>query len=214
VEIEFAATLGTPEEPAEMAFLQLRPAAAGQHGDDLDLSWFPRERVFCESPSVLGHGRWEDLTDWVVVDRERFERTRSGEVAAAVAHFNALLVAQNRRYGLIGVGRWGSSQPWLGIPVKWEDISGARVIVEAGFKDMRVTPSQGTHFYQSLVSLGVGYFTVNADAGEGFVDWEWLGSAPEVAAHGAVRLVRLPRPAVALLNGRRRRGVILKPEGM
>ena len=214
VEIEFAATLGTGGEPSEMAFLQLRPVAASQRDDDMDLSRFPRERIFCESPSVLGHGRWEDLTDWVVVDRDLFERSQSTEVAAAVAHFNALLAAEGRTYGLVGVGRWGSSQPWLGIPVKWEDISGARVIVEAGLKDLRVTPSQGTHFYQSLVSLGVGYFTVNADAGEGFVDWEWLGSAPEAAASGAVRLVRLPRPAVALLNGRQRRGLILKPEGM
>ena len=214
VEIEFAATLGKGGEPAETAFLQLRPVAASQREDDMDLSRFPRERVFCESPLVLGHGRWEDLTDWVVVDRERFERSQSAEVAAAVAHFNGLLAAQGRTYGLVGVGRWGSSEPWLGIPVKWEDISGARVIVEAGLKDLRVTPSQGTHFYQSLVSLGVGYFTVNADAGEGFVDWDWLASAPEVEARGAVRLVRLPGPAVALLNGRRRRGVILKPEGM
>jgi hypothetical protein len=98
--------------------------------------------------------------------------------------------------------------------VKWEDVSGARVIVEAGFRDFKVTPSQGTHFYQSLVSLGVGYFTVNADAGEGFVDWEWLAAAPRVAEEGPVRLLRLPAPAVAVLNGRQRRGLLLKPEGM
>jgi hypothetical protein len=213
VEIEFAATLPRGGRAAEMAFLQLRPVALSQRGDDVDLSRIPRERIFCESPSILGHGRWEGLTDWVVVDRNRYERSQSAEVAAAVAHFNARLVAEGRTYGLVGVGRWGSSQPWLGIPVKWEDISGARIIVEAGFRDFRVAPSQGSHFYQSLVSLGVGYFTVNADAGEGWVDWEWLSGLSEVAAEGAVRLVRLPTPAAAVLNGRQRRGLLLKPDG-
>ena len=214
VEIEFAATMGGRGEPAEMGFLQLRPVAPTREEADVGLSGIKADRIFCDSPSILGHGRWENLTDWIVVDRNRYERSQSGEVAAAVAHFNARLDREGRTYGLIGVGRWGSSQPWLGIPVRWEDISGARVIVEAGFKDFRVTPSQGTHFYQNLVSLGVGYFTVNADTGEGFVDWDWLAAAPEVAAQGAVRLVRLPAPATAILNGRERRGVILKPEGV
>jgi hypothetical protein len=208
VEIEFAATLKAGGEPAEMAFLQLRPVAMSDRKDDVDLSRFPRERIFCESPSILGHGRWDGLTDWVVVDQSSYERSQSTEVAAAVAHFNSRLTAEGRTYGLVGVGRWGSSQPWLGIPEKWEDISGARVIVEAGFRDFRVTPSQGTHFYQSLVSLGVAYFTVNADAGEGFVDWDWLAAAPQVAVEGPVRLVRLPEPAIAVLNGRQRRGLL------
>lgn len=214
VEIEFAATMGNRTEPAEMGFLQLRPVAPSKEDADVDLTGIRADRVFCDSPSVLGHGRWDHLTDWIVVDRSLFERSQSGEVAAAVTDFNNRLTSEGRTYGLIGVGRWGSSQPWLGIPVKWEDISGARIIVEAGFKDFRVTPSQGTHFYQNLVSLGVGYFTVNASAGEGFVDWDWLAAAPEVASQGAVRLVRLPSPAVAVLNGRERRGVLLKPKGM
>jgi hypothetical protein len=134
-------------------------------------------------------------------------------VATAVADFNGRLAADGRTYGLIGVGRWGSTQPWLGIPVKWEDISGARVIVEAGFRDFRVEPSQGTHFYQNLVSLGIGYFTVNANTNEGFVDWDWLAGIEAVASQGAVRMLRFPAPAVAILNGRERRGVILRPEG-
>lgn len=213
VEIEFAATMGSRGQPAEMGFLQLRPVAPSREEGDVELSGVRAEQILCESPSILGHGRWDDLTHWIVVDRNRYERSQSGEVASAVAHLNARLVRDGRTYGLIGVGRWGSSQPWLGIPVKWEDISGARVIVEAGFKDFRVTPSQGTHFYQNLVSLGIGYFTVNADAGEGFVDWDWLADAPALDAQGAVRLLRLDAPAVTILNGRERRGVILKPEG-
>ncbi len=214
VEIEFAATLPASNdgEPAEMAFLQLRPLAPSREDQDGDVESIDRSLVVCESPATLGHGRVDDLVDWVVVDRNRYERSQSTEVAAAVAHFNSVLRAEGRLYGLIGVGRWGSTQPWLGIPVKWEDISGARVIVEAGFRDFRVTPSQGTHFYQNLAALGVGYFTVNQDAGEGFVDWEWLASAPEVASRGAVRHLRFPKPVIAVMNGGERRGVLLRPE--
>jgi hypothetical protein len=213
VEIEFAATLGGRGELSEMAFLQLRPVAPSREDADVDLASIPRARIFCESPSTLGHGKVDRLTDWIIVDRNRYERSQSAEVAAAVAHFNGILAAEGRTYGLIGVGRWGSTQPWLGIPVKWEDISGARVIVEAGFRDFRVTPSQGTHFYQSLASLGVGYFTVNAHAGEGFVDWDWLDGIPAVDAQGPVRLLRFASPAVALMDGSERHGVLLKPEG-
>jgi hypothetical protein len=212
VEIEFAATLNSSrDQPAEMGFLQLRPLAPSREEVDVDLSRVEPGRVLCESPSTLGHGRVDDLTDWVVVDRDLYERSQSTEVAAAVAHFNGVLRKEGRGYGLIGVGRWGSTQPWLGIPVKWEDISGARVIVEAGFRDFRVTPSQGTHFYQNLASLGVGYFTVNASAGEGHVDWQWLAEVPEIASRGVVRLLRFSSPVVAVMNGPERRGVLLKP---
>ena len=212
VEIEFAARF-TPDrdELAEMAFLQLRPLALAREGVDAVVSEVERARVFCESPSTSGHGRIANLRDWVVVDRSRFERSQSAECADAVSRLNARLQSEDRPYGLIGVGRWGSTHPWLGIPVGWEDISGARVIVEAGFRDFRVTPSQGTHFYQNLASLGVGYFTVNESAGEGFVDWGWLDSIEEIAAEGTVRLLRFDDPVVAILNGRERRGVLLKP---
>ncbi|MFQ5538043.1 MAG: PEP/pyruvate-binding domain-containing protein [Gemmatimonadota bacterium] len=214
VEIEFAVTLcDEPEKPAEVAFLQLRPVAPAREEGDVDLDDIPRERIFCESPSTMGHGRVEDLTDWIVVDRNDYDRARSAEVAREVARLNARLKEEKRHYGLIGVGRWGSTHPWLGIPVRWEDISEARLIVEAGFRDFRVTPSQGTHFYQNIVSLGIGYFTVNTSAGEGFVDWDWLARQPEVEAEGSVRWLRFPNPVVAIMNGAERRGVLLKPEG-
>lgn len=213
VEIEFAATLpATREGVAEFGFLQLRPLALTREEADVELTGIGKERIFCESPSVLGHGREDGLFDWVVVDRSRFDRAHSRDCATAVAKMNAQLRDTGRPYGLIGVGRWGSTHPWLGIPVKWEDISGARVIVEAGFRDFRVAPSQGTHFYQNLASLNVGYFTVNAAGGEGFVDWDWLAHQPEVESLGCVRRIRFRKPAVAIMNGRERRGVILKPE--
>jgi hypothetical protein len=185
--------------------------APAREDADVELTGIDAAQVFCESPSVLGNGRIDTLHDWIVVDRSDFERAQSAESAEDVARFNTQLNAEGRPYGLIGVGRWGSTQPWLGIPVKWEDISGARVIVEAGFRDARVTPSQGTHFYQNLSSFNVGYFSVNANIGEGSVDWAWLRDQPEVASRGCVRHLRFSAPAVAIMNGHERRGVLLKP---
>src|SRR6185503_17497937 len=140
-----------------------------------------------------------------------YERARSREVAHEIARYNAELSAARRPYLLIGVGRWGSADPWLGIPVTWEQIAGARVIVEAGFRDFRVTPSQGSHFFQNLTSFGVGYFTVNADVGEGFVRWDWLAKAPEASRRFGARHLRFDPPLVVRMNGARQQGVIYKP---
>src|SRR6185295_12090123 len=114
-------------------------------------------RVLCRSAQVLGHGLIDDVRDVLVVDVNRFERAKSGETARELGQLNAELMGAGVSYVLIGVGRWGSSDPWLGIPVSWDQISGARAIVESGFKDMRVQPSQGTHFFQNLSSFNVGY---------------------------------------------------------
>ena len=114
-------------------------------------------------------------------------------------------------YLLIGVGRWGSADPWLGIPVSWDQVSGARVIVESGFRDFRVAPSQGSHFFQNLVSFQVGYFTANPELGDGTVDWEWLEAQPASVVRGHVRLLEFDRPLVVRMNGRRSEGIIMKP---
>jgi len=132
-------------------------------------------------------------------------------VAIEITRLNSDLVGRGIRYALIGLGRWGSADPWLGIPVTWDQISGARVIVEAGFEDMHVSPSQGSHFFQNLTSFRVGYFTVNPQAGEGFIDWEWLDSQFEGAEAGLVRHMRFADPLVVKINGRKQQGVILKP---
>ena len=128
-----------------------------------------------------------------------------------VARLNARLKQQGISYLLIGVGRWGSADPFLGIPVSWDQISAARVIVESGFRDFKVTPSQGTHFFQNLTSLNIGYFTVNPDEDEGFVDWDWLTSQPAVEELGCVRHLRFKDPLVVKMNGKKNEGIILKP---
>jgi hypothetical protein len=128
-----------------------------------------------------------------------------------VARFDAILRKEGRPYLLIGVGRWGSADPHLGIGVSWNQITGTRVIVESGFRDMRVEPSQGTHFFQNLSSSNVGYFTVNPDAQDGLLDWEWLAEQPAVEEAGPVRLLRFASPVVVRMDGRSGRGVISKP---
>jgi len=212
VEIEFAVRLPQrPGEAADFGFLQIRPLVLSREGEELRMDEIDTARLLCHSSKVLGNGRVTDMCDAVVVDFHRFERARSAEVARGVAHFNAKLCEEGRPYLLVGVGRWGSTEPWLGIPVAWDEISGARVIVEAGFRDFRVTPSQGSHFFQNLAAFQVGYFTVNPDAGEGFVDWEWLSSTPALEEDGCVRHVRFNHPITVVMNGKTSQGMIFKP---
>ena len=212
VEIEFAVQLPASRgEEAEFGFLQIRPMALSREIEALDVGPVAQERVLCSSSCVLGHGRIDTLRDIVVLDAERAGAERSRQSAWEVARFNAQLAAEQRPYLLVGAGRWGSADPWLGIPVTWDQISGARVIVEAGYADFRVTPSQGSHFFQNLVSFSVGYFTVNPEAGEGSLDWDWLRAQP-VACHGeGVWHISLERPLSVQMQGTRGEGLILKP---
>ena len=212
VEIEFAVRLPRgPGEEAEFGFLQMRPLVMSREGGELRMGQVPMDALICQSSKVLGHGRIADLQDVIVVDFHRFERARSHDVAQSVAQFNAQLVSAGRPYLLIGVGRWGSNEPWLGIPVAWDQISGARVIVESGFKDFRVTPSQGSHFFQNLTAFRIGYFTVNPDAGEGFVDWDWLTAQAGAEDQGCVRLLHFDQAITVLMDGKTGRGMIFKP---
>ncbi len=212
VEIEFAARLSGPlGEPKEFAFLQIRPLALSRETEELVIGETAPGQLLCQSTQVLGHGQSDTLYDVVAVDLRRFQRSRSREAAQEVARFNALLADEGRSYVLVGVGRWGSTDPWLGIPVTWDQISHARAIVEAGFSDLRVTPSQGSHFFQNLAEFQVGYFTVNPELGEGFVDWDWLAEQPALAEGALVRHLRFTEPFVVKMNGRRNEGVIYKP---
>jgi len=212
VEIEFAVRLAhSPSEVAEFGFLQMRPLVLSRETAELKLDEVDPTQVLCRSSNVLGNGKISDIQDVVVVDFHRFERARSFEVAEAVSYFNSKLNQENRPYLLIGVGRWGSNDPWLGIPVEWDQVSGARVIVEAGFRDFRVTPSQGSHFFQNLTAFQVGYFTVNPDAGEGSMDWEWLAEQSPVEERDCVRQLRFETPLEVVMSGRENAGVVRKP---
>lgn len=212
-EMEFAVRLAQgPDESHEFGFLQLRPLVLSRESEEPDIGDVDPATIVCRSPSVLGDGIIDSLRHVVVVDFHKFDRSQTLDAARAIARLNATLVKRGVPYLLIGVGRWGSADPWLGIPVRWDEISGARVIVEAGFRDFRVAPSQGSHFFQNLVSFQVGYFTTNPELGDGFVDWAWLSAQPAISEEAHVRLLEFERPLVVRMNGRRSEGIILKPQ--
>jgi CheY-like chemotaxis protein len=213
VEIEFAVNLSVPPgRPREFSLLQMRPMVLNRELEVLNLDDHRREDLVCRSARVLGNGILRDLFDIVVVDRERYDRGRSREVADEIARHNARLASEGRKYVLVGVGRWGSMDPWLGIPVTWDMISGARAIVEAGFKDFTVMPSQGSHFFQNLNSFLVGYYTVQSGDADSFIDWDWLLSRPAANAMAYTRHLRFDAPVVVMMSGHRNQGIILKPE--
>jgi len=213
VEIEFAVNLSVPAGTRKkLELLQMRPLVLSREMDELNIDDFPAEKLLCQSSQVLGHGAIRDLCDIVVVDVETFDRLHSHDAVREVARINERLVDEGRDYLLIGPGRWGSLDPLLGIPVKWDQICGAKAIVEAGFRDLSTDPSQGSHFFQNLTAFHVGYFSVNPRVRDSFVDWEWLARQESVERGKLVRHIRLASGVVVMMNGRARRGVILKPE--
>ncbi len=213
VEIEFAVRLDVSAgEPQEFNILQMRPLVVSRETEELKIEDVETSRLICRSTQVLGHGVIKDIYDIVAVDVERFDRSKSYAVAREVTQMNERMLADRRPYLLIGMGRWGSLDPWLGIPVKWDQISGAKAIIETSFKDLAVDPSQGSHFFQNITSFMIGYFTVNPALSESFVDWEWLRSQHPCERSDFVVHIRLERPIVIKMNGHSNRGVILKPE--
>lgn len=212
VEIEFAVNMTGPKgAPREFYLLQMRPMVIDQELERLSIIETPREDLICESSRVMGTGAIGDIHDVVVVDRDRFKRSESVRVAREVSAINLELLERRTPYVLIGVGRWGSADPWLGIPVRWEDISGARVIVEGAMKDIAVTPSQGTHFFQNITATRTGYITVGTGGRGGFIDWEWLAQQPAVRTESGVRHLRFDRAISVVMDGHRNRAIIVKP---
>jgi hypothetical protein len=212
IEIEFAVKMSVPrDEPKVFGLLQMRPLVLKREIEELKIEVKDKKSLLCESPWVLGHGVIEDIKDIVFVDYHKFDRAMSKKVAAEVNKFNSKLLAEKIPYLLIGVGRWGTLDPWLGIPVNWDQISGARAIVESSFKDFMVTPSQGSHFFQNLTSFMISYFTVNTFKEEGFVDWDWLFDQPLTEEMSYTKHIRLKKPLIIKMNGQQNKGIILKP---
>jgi hypothetical protein len=213
VEIEFAVNMRRQSDGRrEFGLLQMRPLVVHREPEELKIEVMDPATLVCQSDQVLGNGLIEDIRDIVVVDYHKFDRAKSQDTAREVATFNAHLLAEGRPYLLIGPGRWGTLDPWLGIPVTWDQIAGARVIVEAGKKDMAVTPSQGSHFFQNITSFMIGYFTVNPQDGQGMLDWDWLMSLKPLETKEFTRLLRLEIPILVKINGHKNSGIILKPE--
>lgn len=210
VEIEFAVRISKSGKN-EFGVLQMRPLVLSQEMEQLDLNRINENDVLCKSKNVLGNGVNNNLYDIVTVDIEKIDRSQTRLIANEVSYFNQKLLSEGKEYLLIGVGRWGTFDPWLGIPVAWAQISGAKVIVEAAFKDFIVTPSQGSHFFQNLTSFMVGYFTLDNHDAESRIDWDWIQSQPAEEEKQFVKHIKLKNPLSVKINARNKIGVILKP---
>lgn len=214
LEVEFAVELGQQTDGIhELTLLQVRPMAVAETEIELDLDELPKEKLLCRSSRAFGNGRIDDIRHIAFLDPSDFDRTHSAAVAKDISRLNARLEQEGEPYLLIGPGRWGSSDPWLGIPVEWSDINFARVVIETGFDEFHVKPSEGSHFFHNMTSFRVGYFTLNPSRGEGHLDWDWLRQLKSEAEgeHG-LRHVVLDHALTVLLDGKVAHGAVLKPE--
>ncbi|MDR0422330.1 MAG: phosphoenolpyruvate synthase [Proteiniphilum sp.] len=212
VEIEFAADI-KDQHHATFYVLQIRPIVDSQEAVHEDLEKLDPATAVLFSRNALGNGMSNDVYDVVYVKTATFNASKNGVIAREIESLNNRFAAAGNNYVLTGPGRWGSSDPWLGIPVKWPHISQARVIVETAMENYRIEPSQGTHFFQNLTSFGTGYFTVNPFAeNDGFFDEEFLNEQPAAYETDFIRQVHFDRPLIIKINGRKRMGAVLKPE--
>lgn len=212
VEIEFAVNFDARTKSGIFYLLQIRPMVDVKAGLDEDLSVIPDERLLLKSENSLGHGVMDDIQDVIYVKTEGYSASNNQLIAYDIEKLNRRFLDEGKHYILVGPGRWGSSDTWLGIPVKWPNISAARIIVEAGLTNYRVDPSQGTHFFQNLTSFGVGYFTINAYMNDGIYNQALLDSMPAVEETKYLRWVRFEKPLSVKMDGKKKLGVVGLPE--
>lgn len=208
VEIEFAVNLNAAEKKGVFYLLQIRPMVDMKADLNEDLDVIPEDQLLLKSVNSLGQGIMDDIQDVIYVKTEGYSASNNQLIAYDIEKLNKRFLDEGKHYILIGPGRWGSSDTWLGIPVKWPNISAARVIVEAGLTNYRVDPSQGTHFFQNLTSFGVGYFTINAYMNDGLYNQELLNSMPAVEETKYLRWVHFDKPLAVKMNGKKKIGVV------
>jgi CheY-like chemotaxis protein len=212
IEIEFAVELSTHKKnPHTFHLLQIRPIVDNDESVDVDIDNISEERTIMMSESALGNGYVRDICDIVYVMPYRFDSSRTFEIAELIGSLNDRFLADGKNYILIGPGRWGSADPHLGIPVKWPQISAARLIVESGLENYRIDPSQGTHFFQNLTSFRVGYFTINPFIKDGSFDLPYLSSKKAVYEDEFIRHIRFEKPVVIAIDGKKKKGLVFKP---
>ena len=210
VEIEFAVNLHD-DKTGEFYLLQIRPMVDNQMQLDEDITLIADDACLLRSHNAIGHGIVNDVLDVVYVKTDDYSASNNPTIAEEIERMNRGFLQRGENYVLVGPGRWGSSDPWLGIPVKWPNISAAKVIVEAGLRNFRVDPSQGTHFFQNLTSMGVGYFTINDFMGDGIYNQPILNALPAIEETEHVRHVRFEQPIVIKIDGMKKEGIVLLP---
>ena len=212
IEIEFAVNLSRDKEkPHIFNFLQIRPIVETEQTSTIQLENIPEEQTIVSSDTALGNGIFAGITDVVYIKPDAFDASRSKELAGRIEAINGEFRSRGENYVLVGPGRWGSADPWLGIPVKWAQISEARLIVESGLDNYRIDPSQGTHFFQNLTSFRVGYMTVNPFINDGFYDVAFLDKQEAVHEDDMLRHVKFDHQLVIKIDGKSNKGVIMKP---
>ena len=212
VEIEFAVTLNAKEKTGTFYLLQMRPMVDVKADLSEDLNRIPEDKILLKSFNSLGHGVMEDIHDIIYVKTDGFNAGNNPTIAYEIERMNRKFLDEGKHYVLVGPGRWGSSESWLGIPIKWPHISAARVIVEAGLTNYHVDPSQGTHFFQNVTSFGVGYFTINAYMNDGVYKQDFLDSLPAVEETTFLRHIHFDNPIVVKMDGKKKLGVVQMPE--
>ncbi len=211
IEIEFAVDMNHSKgEPVIFNLLQIRPIVDNNQTINENLSKIDKKDTVILANNALGNGIIKNLHDFVYIKPESFDSAKNQEIALRVGEINDKFLKENKYYILVGPGRWGSSDPWLGIPVKWPQISAARIIVESGLEDYRIDPSQGTHFFQNLTSFRVGYFTINPYKNDGFYDLDYLSKQPAVYENEFIRHVRFKKPLIVKIDGKKNKGIVLK----
>jgi len=212
IEIEFAVNLDySPLKQHVFYLLQIRPIVDSKEMVNEDIGAIPEENAIITCKSALGHGITNDIYDIIYVKPEAFNASKNQLIVTELERINRELINQNRHYILVGPGRWGSADAWLGIPVKWSNISNARLIVECGLSNYRVDPSQGTHFFQNLTSFGVAYFTINPFQQDGSFDTEFLNAQTAQYESEYLRHIRFEKPMIMKVDGRKNKGVVMKP---
>ena len=212
VEIEFAVEIDATTRSCVFYLLQIRPMVDVKSDVHINLSEIRPETILLQSNNALGHGQMDDITDVVYVKTDGYNAGNNPLIAEEISRINAKFLDRGEHYVLVGPGRWGSSDSWLGIPVKWPNISAARIIVEAGLTNYRVDPSQGTHFFQNLTSFGVGYFTINDFNGDGVYNRAVLDALPAVEETAHVRHVCFPHALSIKVDGKKKLGYVLTEE--
>ncbi|UBM63289.1 phosphoenolpyruvate synthase [Candidatus Sulfidibacterium hydrothermale] len=212
VEIEFVVDLNVKKgEKIKFYLLQIRPIASKEQSVHINVHKINQDKLLILSHSALGNGVIDHVQDVVYVKPQTFDASKNRETAEMIGEINKKFIDKNRNYILIGPGRWGSSDPWLGIPVKWPQISGARLIIESGLENYRIDPSQGTHFFQNLTSFRVGYFTINPYLNDGIFDLDFLDRQKAVFENDTIRHVRFKKPLIIKIDGKKNLGIVLKP---
>jgi len=209
VEIEFAANIPLDADlKPSLELLQIRPMGVNQDNLEVEIDDEDISQAFCYSTMALGNGKFEEIEDIIFVNPDAFDAARTTEIATEIGNVNKEMILRKRKYLLIGPGRWGSADRWLGIPVRWTDISGVGAIVETTIEGLKADPSQGSHFFHNITSLGISYLNT-AEGGKDFIDWNWLRSLPVKNETPHLKHVTLKKPLTIKIDGKKSKGVII-----